>query len=218
MGHGVSSDTVGHTIADSNTNEHYLGLVNFGNTCYCNSVLQALYFCKPFRERVLNYRLIQKNKKDNLLTCLADLFHMIVNGKKRTGALQPKKFINKLRKENNTFDNDMQQDAHEFLNHLLNTCGDILLAEKKEEKDKHDKQRNKSNNITVSNNYLQTNNDEQNNRITASINLNTNNDITTVPNSLTEETWIHELFQGTLVSTTKCLNCETVLKKNYHCF
>lgn len=72
----------------------------FGNTCYCNSVLQALYFCKPFRERVLNYRLTQKNKKENLLICLADLFHMIVSGKRRTGALQPKKFINKLRKEN----------------------------------------------------------------------------------------------------------------------
>ena len=63
-------------------------------------MLQALYFCKPFREHVLNYRLTQKNKKDNLLTCLADLFHMIINGKRRTGALQPKKFINKLRKEN----------------------------------------------------------------------------------------------------------------------
>ncbi|CAF5162692.1 unnamed protein product, partial [Rotaria sp. Silwood1] len=97
----------------------------------------------------------------------------------------------------------MQQDAHEFLNHLLNTCGDILLAEKKEEKDKHDKQRYKSINFTINNN------DEQYNRITASINLNINNDITTIHNSLIEETWIHELFQGTLVSTTKCLNCET---------
>ena len=27
--------------------------VNFGNTCYSNSVLQALYFCRPFREKVL---------------------------------------------------------------------------------------------------------------------------------------------------------------------
>ncbi len=67
-------------------------------------MLQALYFCKPFRERVLNYRLTQKNKKENLLTCLADLFHMIITGKRRTGALQPKKFINKLRKENSKFD------------------------------------------------------------------------------------------------------------------
>ena len=37
-------------------NEHYFGLFNFGNTCYCNSVLQALYFCHPFRENVLEYK------------------------------------------------------------------------------------------------------------------------------------------------------------------
>ena len=31
-------------------------VLQYGNTCYCNSVLQALYFCKPFRERVSSYR------------------------------------------------------------------------------------------------------------------------------------------------------------------
>jgi hypothetical protein len=86
----------------------------------------------------------------------------------------------------------------------------IILAEKKEEKDKHDKQRNKSNNIIVTNNYLQCNGDGQHNRITTSINFNINNDLIAGLSSLTDETWIHELFQGTLVSTTKCLNCETV--------
>lgn len=29
----------------------------FGNTCYVNSVLQALYFCKPFREKIIEYKL-----------------------------------------------------------------------------------------------------------------------------------------------------------------
>jgi hypothetical protein len=85
----------------------------------------------------------------------------------------------------------------------------FIIAEKKEEKDKHDKQRNKSNSVTVSNNHIQYNGDEQNNRLSSSTNINGE---TAAANSSTEETWIHELFQGTLVSTTKCLNCETVRK------
>lgn len=35
---------------------HVLFFSQFGNTCYCNSVLQALYFCRPFREKVLAYK------------------------------------------------------------------------------------------------------------------------------------------------------------------
>ncbi|KAL6035748.1 hypothetical protein STEG23_017822 [Scotinomys teguina] len=111
---------------------YFLGKV-FGNTCYCNSVLQALYFCRPFRENVLAYKAQQK-KKENLLTCLADLFHSIATQKKKVGVIPPKKFISRLRKENDLFDNYMQQDAHEFLNYLLNTIADILQEEKKQEK------------------------------------------------------------------------------------
>ena len=76
----------------------------FGNTCYCNSVLQALYFCRPFREKVLQYKQQQKSlKKETLLTCLADLFYSIATQKKKVGSIAPKKFIQRLRKENGKF-------------------------------------------------------------------------------------------------------------------
>ena len=96
---------------------------------------------------VLAYKQQTKNqKKETLLTCLADLFHSIAIQKKKVGSIPPKKFIQRLRKENgNTikilfyfqnsyfqfnfsviFDNYMQHDAHEFLNYLLNTIADIL--------------------------------------------------------------------------------------------
>lgn len=55
--------------------------------------------------------------------------------KKKKGILQPKKFISRLRKDNDAFDNLSQQDAHEFLNYLLNTCADLLKAEMKELKE-----------------------------------------------------------------------------------
>uniref|UniRef100_A0AAX7U075 ubiquitinyl hydrolase 1 n=1 Tax=Astatotilapia calliptera TaxID=8154 RepID=A0AAX7U075_ASTCA len=164
-------------------NEHYFGLVNFGNTCYCNSVLQALYFCRPFREKILAYR-SQPRRKENLLTCLADLFHSIANQKRKVGVIPPKKFITRLRKENELFDNYMQQDAHEFLNYLLNTIADLLQEERKQEKT----------NGRLANGTL----DSQNN----------NSNATPAP------TWVHEIFQGTLTNETRCLTCETISSKD----
>ncbi|KAI1082993.1 cysteine proteinase [Whalleya microplaca] len=35
--------------------DKFFGMENFGNTCYCNSIVQALYYTIPFREQVLKY-------------------------------------------------------------------------------------------------------------------------------------------------------------------
>lgn len=43
------------------------------------------------------------NQKENLLTCLADLFHNIATQKRRVGTIAPKRFITKLKKENGTY-------------------------------------------------------------------------------------------------------------------
>ncbi|VDP04090.1 unnamed protein product [Soboliphyme baturini] len=167
-------------------NEHFFGLVNFGNTCYCNSVIQALYFCRPFREKILSYKhQVKKSgcQKENLLTCLADLFHNINSQKKRVGTIAPKKFIGRLKKENELFDNYMQQDAHEFLNYLLNTVADILKEESRQEK----------------------------RGCNAPMLKNVNAHL---PQNKPSHSWVHEIFQGTLTNETRCLNCESLSSKD----
>ncbi|MQL90466.1 hypothetical protein Taro_023065 [Colocasia esculenta] len=112
--------------------ERYFGLENFGNTCYCNSVLQALYFCVPFREQLLDYHANNKNigeAEENLLTCLADLFTQISSQKKKMGVIGPKCFVQRVKKQHDLFRSYMHQDVHEFLNFLLNEFADILEKE-----------------------------------------------------------------------------------------
>lgn len=58
-----------------------------------------MYFCKPFRDKVLEYKAKNKRTKETLLTCLADLFYSIATHKKKVGSIAPKKFIARLRKE-----------------------------------------------------------------------------------------------------------------------
>ena len=80
----------------------------FGNTCYANSVLQALFYCQPFREKVLAYLPPTHGEgassasapPDTLLSVLADLFLQIAQSKKKVRVVYPKKFISKVKKEN----------------------------------------------------------------------------------------------------------------------
>ncbi|CAJ0942853.1 unnamed protein product, partial [Mesorhabditis belari] len=203
MGANASSQLEKEINSDNFANEHYYGLVNFGNTCYCNSVIQALYFCQPFREKVLQYKQQLKksgNPKENLLTCLADLFHNIATQKRRVGTIAPKRFITKLKKENELFDNYMQQDAHEFLNYLLNTISETLIDEKKERPP------------AVKNGTLRkshpppTSVQETRER--------TRSDSQPGCSRVSESTWVQDIFQGTLTNETRCLNCESVSSKD----
>lgn len=205
-------------------NEHYFGLVNFGNTCYSNSVLQALYFCKPFRDRVLEYKAKNKRSKETLLTCLADLFHSIATQKKKVGQIAPKKFIARLRKEKVEFDNYMQQDAHEFLNFLINHINEIIVAEQSAPP---------SGKQTPSGGGKENGGTDFGSSSNASISSSSTNGSAVKPGSGSigshagvtigtalpnhnkpQTTWVNDIFQGILTSETRCLNCETVTSKD----
>ncbi|KMZ67700.1 Ubiquitin carboxyl-terminal hydrolase 3 [Zostera marina] len=169
--------------------ERYFGLENFGNTCYCNSVLQALYFCVPFRERLLEYYSSNKNPtdaEDNILTCLADLFTQISSQKKKTGIISPKRFVQRVKKQNELFRGYMHQDAHEFLNFLLNELVDILEKEES----------NATKIPPEASSSLQS------------------GEILSGDKKEPLVTWVHKNFQGTLTNETRCLRCETVTARD----
>ena len=53
-------------------------------------MLQALYFCRPFREGLLEYyERLPETHEENLLTCLGELFFEIASQNKRTGVYSP---------------------------------------------------------------------------------------------------------------------------------
>ncbi|KAI1499209.1 hypothetical protein F5X99DRAFT_391114 [Biscogniauxia marginata] len=74
--------------------DKFFGMENFGNTCYCNSILQALYYTVAFREQVLKFPPLSPSDTPNgnrpkvnvQLRALAvnGSAHPEVNGHKRT--------------------------------------------------------------------------------------------------------------------------------------
>ncbi|CAO3683727.1 unnamed protein product [Rhizopus stolonifer] len=280
--------TVWEIVIDNDTldeGERYFGLENFGNTCYSNSVVQALYFCKPFRHCVLNYPLadapeptapqtinpsvssngqsyfpsastssvtagsltgngtlsstkltsrnsvngqvngtsnnnsntttngtptnsnpttttiIEKDQnsinlapgmEDTLFSSLKDLFWKISTHKKKSGVIAPINFINKVKKENELFRSSMHQDAHEFLNYVLNTIADDVQ------------------------NYQQKRYAESNDSKKSS-SIHSDSNQTDASSNKSNPTWVHQLFEGVFSNETKCLSCETVTSRD-ECF
>ncbi|KAI8875883.1 cysteine proteinase, partial [Backusella circina FSU 941] len=126
--------------------------------------------------------------EDTLFASLKDLFWKISTNKKKTGVIAPVNFINKVKKENELFRSSMHQDAHEFLNYILNTIADDVQK------------------------YQKTNEDSSNSSSSSSKHSNQ-----TETSSTLKPTWVHQLFEGVFSNETKCLSCETVTSRD-ECF
>lgn len=134
---------------------------------------------------------------ESLFTSLKDVFDAIYAHKSRTGIVSPRRFLEVLRRENEMFRSAMHQDAHEFLNLLLNEVVENVEAYSKNlEATKEAKTLNGTANGHVEKTGFE--------RALATAMHKTNNNTG----------WVHELFEGTLTSETKCLTCENVSQRD----
>ncbi|KAI9784143.1 MAG: hypothetical protein M1839_002647 [Geoglossum umbratile] len=259
--------------------DKFFGMENFGNTCYCNSILQCLFYSKQFRERVVGYPVRSQHSSngspdglprlntdvppgvsagpnsaplsrsktvtgstttdsrrksmqgttpasgpqgnrpednkdspeykkktalltgpilsmdygnaksygmpESIFTALKDIFESVMAHPSRTGVVSPQKFVETLKRENELFRSQMHQDAHEFLNYLLNQ-----VVEKTEE-------------------YEKGGSAGSNTPVLASTSTSTD-----ASGSGSTTNWVHAIFEGTLTSETKCLTCENVSQRD----
>ena len=128
---------------------------------------------------------------ESLFTNLKDVFETIIANKARTGTISPTRFHEVLRRDNEVYRSAAHQDAHEFLNMLLNQVVD-----------------------TVEDNTRRLNEVKHVNGGTVEQGLVTTASATNGATSLTNTRWVHEIFEGTLTSETKCLTCENVSQRD----
>eukprot|EP01060_Flectonema_neradi_P003455 TRINITY_DN12223_c0_g1_i1.p1 TRINITY_DN12223_c0_g1~~TRINITY_DN12223_c0_g1_i1.p1 ORF type:complete len:378 (+),score=41.72 TRINITY_DN12223_c0_g1_i1:106-1239(+) len=173
------------TITPSEVSENKMGLENFGNTCYVNSVVQALYWCVPFRLAVLKY--YEENNLaagcNSLLACVGDLFLQLQSSKKRTGRVAPKKLIQRMRQQSDqVFSSYQQQDAHEFFVYLINDMTDTMNSKSKE--------KSKTSATESASSHEDTHEEDQ-----------------------PPPTFIQQFFEGKFASEMRCLSCESVTSR-----
>jgi ubiquitin carboxyl-terminal hydrolase 9/13 len=136
---------------------------------------------------------------ESLFTALKDIFEGAVAAQSRTGVISPSKLLEVLRKENEMFRSAMHQDAHEFLNLLLNS-----IVENIEQNEKR-----------VEAKKAQAENPTENGAATQAISFPSALPFPSMgPNSGSSTQWLRDLFEGTLTSETRCLTCENVSQRD----
>lgn len=133
--------------------------------------------------------------EETLFSSIKDIFEAIIAHKSRIGIVSPGKFLEVLKRENEMFRSAMHQDAHEFLNLVLNEVVE---------------------NVEVNAKKIEANKIAEDSRGVRSFEQAL---ATAMPQMNGQKTpgntrWVHELFEGTLTSETKCLTCENVSQRD----
>lgn len=133
--------------------------------------------------------------EESLFTALKDIFESVMAHSSKTGIVKPNKFLEILRRENDMFNGQQHQDAHEFLNYVLNQVIENVEAHQKK--------------------MLRENGGAP--KLSGSATPVETSSVASTSTAMTSATaagWIHDLFEGLLSSETKCLTCENVSRRN----
>ncbi|RMZ20976.1 hypothetical protein D0859_15015 [Hortaea werneckii] len=144
----------------------------------------------------------QYGMDESLFTSLKDIFEAIINNQSRIGVVSPHKFLEILRRENEMFRSAMHQDAHEFLNLLLNQVVDnVELFAKQHPQLLQQAQANGGAPEEMQGQSLSPATAAAiASRQSTSAGLATH--------------WVHDLFEGLLTSETRCLTCENTSQRD----
>ncbi|XWS14924.1 hypothetical protein CRYUN_Cryun35bG0050500 [Craigia yunnanensis] len=104
------------------------GLVNCGNSCYANAVLQCLTFTRPLTAYFLQ-GLHSKacSKKEWCFTC--EFENLILKAKDGKSPLSPIGILSQLQNIGSQLANGKEEDAHEFLRYAIDAMQSVCLTE-----------------------------------------------------------------------------------------
>ena len=127
---------------------------------------------------------------ESLFTSIKDIFEALAFHQSRTGVVSPSRFLDVLKRDNEAYRTAQHQDAHEFLNLLLN---DVL-----EHIETHSKKLQEEKGLKGP---IEKSDFEQ-------------ELMRAMPHVQGGTSWVHELFEGTLTSETKCLTCDNTSQRD----
>ncbi|KAI6048066.1 hypothetical protein EDC04DRAFT_50566 [Pisolithus marmoratus] len=130
-----------------------------------------------------------------LFSALRSLYLHIARNPADKGTVAPRAFIEKLREINEAFRNTMHQDAHEFLNYLLNRIVEEVQEERK----------NRSASAEDLSRSVNSSSDASQSMAGGS---------SSSASHSSGSTFVHQIFEGTLTSETRCLTCENVSSRD----
>ncbi|CAL5204609.1 unnamed protein product [Lathyrus oleraceus] len=104
------------------------GLINCGNSCYANAVLQCLAFTPPLTAYFLQG--LHSKSCTNKKWCFTCEFEsLILKSKDTKSPLSPMSILSQLQSIGSQLGNGKEEDAHEFIRHAIDTMQSVCLME-----------------------------------------------------------------------------------------